>query len=86
MLVIELVGATQSEEELAAIIMGARICHGDQAASVKAQPGMELILKGVRGSDAALSDNTTNHVCDALGRFCVKNSWSIQTISIVTVT
>ena len=44
-LVVELIGSTQREKELAAVIVRASVRHGNQPSSVKAQSGMELILE-----------------------------------------
>lgn len=43
--VVELVGASQGEEKLAAIIMRSGVCHGNQTSTVEAQPGVKLILR-----------------------------------------
>lgn len=42
--VVELISASQSEEELAAIIMRSGVGHCNQPSAVEAQPGVKLIL------------------------------------------
>lgn len=42
--VVKLISASQSEEELAAIIMRSGVGHGNQTSTVEAQPGVKLIL------------------------------------------
>lgn len=53
MFVVELVCSSQREEELAAVVVGSSVRHGDQTSAVEAQPGVKLILK--RGWTAQLS-------------------------------
>lgn len=45
MFVVELICPTQGEEELATIVMGPCVGHGNQASSVEVQSGVELILR-----------------------------------------
>ena len=47
-LVIQLVGPTESEEELAAVVVGPPIGHAHHSPSDKLQPGVELILNQER--------------------------------------
>jgi len=43
--VVELIGASQAEEKLTAVIMWAGICHGNQTSAVEAKSGVKFILK-----------------------------------------
>lgn len=45
MFVVELIRASQSEEELTAVVMWAGVRHGNQTSAVEAQSGVKLILK-----------------------------------------
>lgn len=43
-LVVELICTSQGEEKLTAVIMWARVGHGNQTSAIEAQPGVKLIL------------------------------------------